>query len=289
MRSDASESLRRYYDGLSRRLLFRRRIGAGEGAEHLTMHRALADAATPEAPPSPLALETLLEAAIDWPDGDFAGLDLGCGYGGAILRFAQRRGGRWLGLTLSSVQAARAQSEARRRRLATRARFLVRSYDAPFAPEERFDVAIAVESLIHSPDKAATLGNVAAALAPGGVLTIIDDVAVEPTPTAPDLAEAMAQFRAGWMAPDTPDEAGWRAALDAAGLEATRVEDLTPLTRPRPNEELDRIGARLAARRRRAFGRGRRALIDGEIGGLALERLYNAGAMRYLMLSARKV
>ncbi len=286
----ASDALRRYYDALSRRLLFRRRLGAGEGAEHLTMHRALVDPERPDGPPSQLTLERLIEDAIDWPpDGaPFRAVDLGCGYGGLALRLSARRGGAWLGLTLSPVQAARASQAARRRRLEQRARFVVRSYDAPFSSEERFDVAIAVESLIHSADKRATLRNVAAGLKPGATLAIVDDVAADASPQGPQIVEAMAAFQTGWLAPSAPDEAAWREALADAGLIVARIDDLTPLMRPRSDLALAKRAAAVASRRRRALGRNRRALLDGEIGGLALERLYNAGAMRYLMICARK-
>lgn len=288
---DGVAALRRYYDALSRRLLRRRRIGAGEGAEHLTMHRALVDPDAPDAAPSQLVLEKLIDGAIDWPDAGvaFSGVDLGCGYGGVSLRFAERRGGHWLGLTLSPVQAARAQAAARERGLDDRAQYVARSYDAAFEPDRRFDIAVAVESLIHSRDKTATLSTVAAAMRPGAQIVIVDDVAVTDPPAVPStLAEARAQFEAGWMAPAPLDEGGWRAALAAAGFETRSAQDLTPLTRPRPDATLSALVASAAGRRRRAIGRSRRAVIDGEIGGFALERLYNAGAMRYLMFAARR-
>ena len=283
----------RYYDALSRRLLRRRLWGAGEGAELLTMHRALADPDAPEAAPSPLVLESLLAQSIPWPPRrSFAGLDVGCGYGGVSLRFAETRGGDWLGLTLSPVQAARAQHAARRRNLAGRARYLVRSYDAPFAAGERFDVAFAIESLIHSADKSATLANLGLAMKDGAALAIVDDVAASEAAHAATAAvqEAKAQFQAGWMAPSVPDEAQWRRMLVEAGFEVVSVEDLTAMTRPRSDAALEVL---MAQTRARPLGiwrrRDRRAVILGEIGGLALERLYNAGAMRYLLIVARKI
>ncbi|MCI4663487.1 MAG: methyltransferase domain-containing protein [Neomegalonema sp.] len=287
-----SAALRRYYDALSRRLLWRRLIGAGEGAEKLTMHRRLVDPANPSAAPCPLVLERILDQALPWRRlGDaFDGLDIGCGYGGVSLRLAAARGGRWLGLTLSPVQAAHATRTARRRGLANRARYLVRSYDAPFAPQERFDAAFAIESLIHSPDKAATLANIAAALKPGATLAIIDDVAqFGDAAQEAALQGARAQFQAGWMAPTTPDEAAWAAALARAGLVVEQVQDLTALSRPRPEPELARAATAIRARRAPFWRRRDQEVVkQGEIGGLALERLYNAGAMRYLLMVARK-
>ena len=267
----------RWLDGLS---WFQERRGeAGHGA--LPVHRALAD---PEGgAPSPFVIHRLMLAGLDLPAAPRV-LDAGCGYGATMLDLAPRLGGDWTGLTLSPVQAARGMAEVATRGLAGRVRIAVRSYDAPV--EGRFDLAYGIESLIHSADPARTVANLAAALAPGGHLVIVDDMPEERLPD--EAAARLDRFRRFWRCPVAPTRAGWIAACRAAGLEPVAERDLNPLLQVRGMEEL---APRLAALERRArlprlLGLGLRR--EAEIGGLLLETLQTEGFVRYRILAARK-
>ena len=268
----------RWLDGLS---WFQERRGeAGHGA--LPVHRALAD---PEGgAPSPFVIHRLMLAGLDLPAAPRV-LDAGCGYGATMLDLAPRLGGDWTGLTLSPVQAARGMAEVATCGLAGRVRIAVRSYDAPI--EGRFDLAYGIESLIHSADPARTVANLAAALAPGGHLVIVDDMPEERLPD--EAAARLDRFRRFWRCPVAPTRAGWIAACRAAGLEPVAERDLNPLLQVRGMEEL---APRLATLERRArlprlLGLGLRR--EAEIGGLLLETLQTEGFVRYRVLAARKV
>jgi SAM-dependent methyltransferase len=267
----------RWLDGLS---WFQERRGeAGHGA--LPVHRALAD---PEGgAPSPFVIHRLMLAGLDLPAAPRV-LDAGCGYGATMLDLAPKLGGDWTGLTLSPVQAARGMAEVATRGLVGRVRIAVRSYDAPI--EGRFDLAYGIESLIHSADPARTVANLAAALAPGGHLVIVDDMPEERLPD--EAAARLDRFRRFWRCPVAPTRAGWIAACRAAGLEPVAERDLNPLLQVRGMEEL---APRLAALERRArlprlLGLGLRR--EAEIGGLLLETLQTEGFVRYRILAARK-
>jgi SAM-dependent methyltransferase len=267
----------RWLDGLS---WFQERRGeAGHGA--LPVHRALAD---PEGgAPSPFVIHRLMLAGLDLPAAPSV-LDAGCGYGATMLDLAPKLGGDWTGLTLSPVQAARGMAEVATRGLAGRVRIAVRSYDAPI--EGRFDLAYGIESLIHSADPARTVANLAAALAPGGHLVIVDDMPEERLPD--EAAARLDRFRRFWRCPVAPTRAGWIAACRAAGLEPVAERDLNPLLQVRGMEEL---APRLATLERRArlprlLGLGLRR--EAEIGGLLLETLQTEGFFRYRILAARK-
>jgi SAM-dependent methyltransferase len=267
----------RWLDGLS---WFQERRGeAGHGA--LPVHRALAD---PEGgAPSPFVIHRLMLAGLDLPAAPRV-LDAGCGYGATMLDLAPRLGGDWTGLTLSPVQAARGMAEVATCGLAGRVRIAVRSYDAPI--EGRFDLAYGIESLIHSADPARTVANLAAALAPGGHLVIVDDMPEERLPD--EAAARLDRFRRFWRCPVAPTRAGWIAACRAAGLEPVAERDLNPLLQVRGMEEL---APRLATLERRArlprlLGLGLRR--EAEIGGLLLETLQTEGFVRYRILAARK-
>ncbi|MFM2149719.1 MAG: hypothetical protein RLZZ187_2025 [Pseudomonadota bacterium] len=267
----------RWLDGLS---WFQERRGeAGHGA--LPVHRALAD---PEGgAPSPFVIHRLMLEGLDLPAAPRV-LDAGCGYGATMLDLAPKLGGDWTGLTLSPVQAARGMAEVATRGLAGRVRIAVRSYDAPI--EGRFDLAYGIESLIHSADPARTVANLAAALAPGGHLVIVDDMPEERLPD--EAAARLDRFRRFWRCPVAPTRAGWIAACRAAGLEPVAERDLNPLLQVRGMEEL---APRLATLERRArlprlLGLGLRR--EAEIGGLLLETLQTEGFVRYRILAVRK-
>jgi len=267
----------RWLDGLS---WFNEKRGeAGHGA--LPVHRALAD---PEgSAPSPFVIHRLMLEGLDLPAAPRA-LDAGCGYGATMLDLAPKLGGDWTGLTLSPVQAARGMAEIAARGLADRVRIEVRSYDAPV--EGRFDLAYGIESLIHSADPARTVANLAAALAPGGYLVIVDDMPEERLPE--EAAARLARFRRFWRCPVAPTRQGWIAACRAAGLEPVMERDLNPLLQVRGMDELAPRLAELERRARlpRLLGLGLRR--EAEIGGMLLETLQTEGFVRYRVLAARK-
>ena len=267
----------RWLDGLS--WFHERRGEAGHGA--LPVHRALADPAG--GPPSAGVIHRLMLEGIALPSAPRA-LDAGCGYGATMLELAPRLGGDWTGLTLSPVQAARGMAEVAARGLAERVRILVRSYDAPL--EGSFDLVYGIESLIHSADPARTIANLAAALASGGHLVVVDDM---PEAALPPEAEArLARFRRFWRCPVAPTRAGWIAAARAAGLDLIAERDLNPLLRVRGRADLsDRIAAlERRARLPRLLGLGLR--LEAEIGGMLLETLQAEGHVHYRLLAFRR-
>ncbi len=270
----------RYYRWLDKLSWFDERRGeAGHGA--LPVHRALAD---PDGgPPSALVIHRLMLEGLDLP-ADPRALDAGCGYGATMLDLAPKLGGDWTGLTLSAVQAGRGRAEIARRGLADRVRIEVGSYDAPQAA--RFDLIYGIESLIHSADPARTVANLAAALAPGGHLVVVDDM---PEPGLPAEADArFDRFRRFWRCPVAPPRAGWIAAAEAAGLALVAERDLNPLLQVRGSAELAPVIAALERRARlpRLIGFGVR--LEAEIGGRLLESLQSDGFVHYRVLAFRR-
>jgi SAM-dependent methyltransferase len=270
----------RYYAWLDRLAQLRSMRGES-GSQAQPIHRALRD---PDGgPPSPAVIHRLIQGAVPLPESPRI-LDAGCGYGATAFDLQARTGGTWLGITLSPVQVRRATAEAERRGLSAQLRFAVQSYDSPLPGP--FDLAIAIESLIHSPDPAASIANIAASLAPGGHLAIVDDMP-EPPLSAADEAD-LALFKRMWRCPVAPPAHAWRAALTDAGLTLVADRDLTPLILLGAPDDLRAIRAR---QQRRAFwlglvGAGLRE--EADIGGRTLELLQIRGAVKYRMLVARK-
>jgi SAM-dependent methyltransferase len=269
--------VKRYYRWLDGLDFFRGKRAEGEAAH--PVHRALAD---PDGgPPSPMVIHRLMLEGITLPEG-FRALDAGCGYGATMLDLAPRLGGDWTGLTLSAEQRERGMAAIRAAGLDQRVRIAVGSFDAPVA--ESFDLILGIESLIHSADPAATLLNLAAALRPGGVLLVVDDMPGETMPA--EAAERLKGFRRFWRCPVAPTREGWRAALAAAGLEVTRDRDLSPLLQVRG---MAAVAPRLAELRRGwRFRLGLDVRAEAEVGGLLLESLQTDGWVSYRLLVARK-
>ncbi len=251
------------------------------GSQAQPIHRALRD---PDGgPASPATIHRLILDAVPLPENPRI-LDAGCGYGATAFDLQPQTGGTWLGITLSPIQVQRATAEADRRALSPHIRFALQSYDDPLPGP--FDFAVAIESLIHSTNPAASIANIATSLAPGGHLAIVDDM---PEPDlAPEDQADLALFKRMWRCPVAPPAPAWRAALAAAGLTITHEQDLTPLILLGNPEDLRAIRAR---QQRRAFwlglvGAGLREQAD--IGGRTLELLHLKGAVRYRLMVARK-
>jgi SAM-dependent methyltransferase len=270
-----------YYDRLAQWTAAARRLGYGGGHDKLTVHRALAD---PRAGgrATVTRLHDVLLAALPAPPSGHV-LDAGCGLGGTMLDLAARSAARFTGLTLSEGQAAIGRAAAAKAGLAERIAIEVRSYDSP--PPGPFDLAIAIESLAHSPHPDSSIGAIAARLAPGGRFAIVDDMPELQARGTRDLEI----FQSGWRTPALAGAAEIKAMLTLRGLAIVVDRDLTDelrlrtLSRIAALEMLNRVLHRLAP------SAGLRELLDSYHGGLALERLYRTALMRYRLIIAEKM
>lgn len=268
-----------YYDRLSRWTALLGRIGYGGGRASLTAHRALAD---PRAGGRPTftRLHDVLASALPSPLHGRV-LDAGCGLGGTMLDLAGRGSATFVGLTLSEQQAVIGRRAVAAAGLNDRVAIRVASYDSPF--EGSFDIAIAIESLAHAANPAATLEKLADRLVPSGLLVIVDDLPAAEARGTRDLA----LFQSGWRLPVLLSAAELSAALQRCGLKVAAEHDLTADVRPRTLARVAQLEALNRALWRVAPGPVR-AVLDSYHGGLALERLYRNGLMSYRLVSARK-
>ncbi len=268
-----------YYQRLSRWNRLAQIIGYGGGSGTMTVHRALADPRAGDRVTFTRLHDVLLEqvGALDSPRV----LDAGCGLGGTMLVLAESVGATCVGLTLSPSQAATANAEAARRQLDARVRARVCSYDDP--PPGPFDLIVAIESLAHSLDPARSVDRLAATLAPGGRLVVVDDMPEPGAAASPDL-EA---FRQGWQCPVLWPVPSYLEAVGRAGLVVDAQLDLTPQCRPRTHA---RLALLMAVNRliRHWPAEAFRQLMDSHYGGLALERLIRDGRVHYRLLVARR-
>lgn len=275
-----SKEVARYYRWLDR--LEWMRVMRGEtGNAAQPVHRPLRD--PDDGPSGPMVVHGLMLRGLALPPAPRV-LDAGCGYGASMLDMAPGVGGEWLGISLSDVQVRRGNAEAAARGLGAQVRLVVASYDQPLAG--KFDWIFGIESLIHSPDPVATVRNLAAALAPGGALMVVDDMPEEGL--SAEQAAAVELFKRCWRCPVAPSRAGWLRAFEAAGLVFSHEADFSALTLPRPAATLAPLIAarRREARWKRLFGLGYRS--EADLGGMVLETLLGEGVIRYRMLVARR-
>jgi SAM-dependent methyltransferase len=271
------EDVAHYYDELHRWTARDKDFQVFSGLENDTIHRFLTDAATGAF--SPTTIYGFIDPFIT-ALRPVRGLDAGCGYGGTCFRCLQVHGGQWTGVTISPEQWASANGIARARGLADRISFHLQSYDSPLPG--RYNVVIAIESLIHSADPARTLANLAAAIDRGGRLIVVDDMPVEPFPASD--AAVLADFKRWWRCPVAPSGPGWIAAAAAAGLRLIHRRDLSSLMKPREEQDLDAAFAAISAQSTEKAEAGFARLAEAELGGLQLERLHRRGSVRYEML-----
>jgi SAM-dependent methyltransferase len=273
--------VQRYYRWLDRWVRWNRTVSPWSGFDSFTVHRLLNDPVSGEN--GPLVLHRLMLEGLHLPPAPRV-LDAGCGYGGTAFDLLPRIGGQWLGITISPIQLQRARREAAKRGLQDRVRFRQQSYDEPL--DGTFDLAIAIESMVHSADPAATVSNIASHLAPGGYFVLVDDMPVERVP--PSLASDVAEAKRMWRCPVMPTELGWRADFAAAGLSIAGSRDLSDLVYHRPLEEMTALIERDRGRSRRLGWLGLGVIPEANVGGLLLERLAVQGAMQYRLLVGQK-
>ncbi|KAL3628532.1 Gamma-tocopherol methyltransferase, chloroplastic [Castilleja foliolosa] len=100
-------------------------------------------------------------------------VDVGCGIGGSSRYLARKYGARCQGITLSPVQAKRAQELAAAQGLDGKASFQVAdALNQPF-PDGQFDLVWSMESGEHMPDKTKFVNELARVVAPGGTIIIV--------------------------------------------------------------------------------------------------------------------
>jgi ubiquinone/menaquinone biosynthesis C-methylase UbiE len=169
-------------------------------------------------------------------------LDVGCGIGAPARRLARATGASVTGITISSGQVDVATARSRQQGLDERTSFQVAdAMSLPFA-EDEFDGAIAIESILHMPDKLQAFREIYRVLRPGAALVIADFVlnereaidsmqATEVTDRASSILDL--------LAPLTHDD--YRQLAGQAGFKVEDVLDISQQTLPSYSRLLHRL------------------------------------------------
>jgi cyclopropane-fatty-acyl-phospholipid synthase len=154
-------------------------------------------------------------------------LDVGCGWGSNLLHLAETTGGHIHGVTLSAKQRAYALERAQELGVADRVRVdQMHIEDMELVPES-LDAALFVGSIVHMDNREDIHLRVARALRPGGRLLISDCFFPvqergdrQSSATRYIFFEALGYCRLLHLSQEL-------ALVERAGLDVTRVEDLT--------------------------------------------------------------
>ncbi|OEU94838.1 methyltransferase domain-containing protein [Streptomyces oceani] len=191
-------------------------------------------------------LSDLLIDKLEAGPGDRV-LDVGCGVGTPGVRLATRTGAELVGISISERDVELANARAEREGCADRARFQrANALEMPFE-DDSFDHVLALESIVHMPDRAQVLKEIARVLRPGGSVSLTDFV--ERSPQSGDQAKpaflkrlqgavvdrvqkaALDRVMESWHTAPLVRAADYPSYASAAGLEITEVTDISQHTK----------------------------------------------------------
>ncbi len=165
-------------------------------------------------------------------------LDVGCGVGGPALRIARRTGAAVTGISVSQEQVAHANELARAASLPDRLVFQhLNAMELPYA-DASFDAVLAIESMVHMPDRAQVLREMRRVLRPGGRIVLTDFYRREPSDPDPgdprqSAASTAAHALRQTMGSTTLPVDDYPPMLRASGLQFVEMLDITEETVPR--------------------------------------------------------
>lgn len=212
-------------------------------------------------------------------------LDIGCGFGGALLWFAQHTDAHGVGMTLSPVQCLVGRLVAHRQRLRERLQIHVVDAQKPWPlPDACVDLLWCVEASEHLADRAHFAREAWRVLKPGGVLALAAWVASEEQhPEAVALRQAVEQ---GMLCYTLDTAVAYTRYLHTAGFGDIQHRNITAhvlRTWDICIELRERPGLPLLSR-----------LLRGDVQLFAtsfesLRSAYQSGAMEYELFRAQKM
>jgi tocopherol O-methyltransferase len=179
----------------------------------------------------------LIEELLNWA-GDIHPqniLDVGCGIGGSSLYLAQKFNAKVTGITLSPVQANRAQARSQAAGLAATTDFRVaNALEMPFA-DHSFDLVWSLESGEHMPDKVKFLQECYRVLKPGGKLILVTwchRPTTAATPLTADEEKHLQDIYRVYCLPYVVSLPDYTKIVEECGFKDLRVDDWSTAVAP---------------------------------------------------------
>jgi cyclopropane fatty-acyl-phospholipid synthase-like methyltransferase len=158
-------------------------------------------------------------------------LDCGCGPGKPGVRLAKATGAEVIGISISTGDVELANARARAEGLQDRVRFEHANALAMPFEDDFFDRVLAFESIVHIPDRAAVLKEIARVLKPGGRIALTDFITKAPPTEDPEERKALIDALASWCSAPLVDIDDYPGFAAAAGLEIDEIVDVTEHTK----------------------------------------------------------
>ncbi|GAV83051.1 Methyltransf_23 domain-containing protein [Cephalotus follicularis] len=163
-------------------------------------------------------------------------VDVGCGIGGSSRYLARKFGAKCQGITLSPVQAQRANALAAAQGLADKVSFQVAdALEQPF-PDGEFDLVWSMESGEHMPDKTKFINELARVAAPGATIIIVTWCHRDLTPSEESLQtwekELLDKICNAYYLPAWCSTSDYVKLLDSFGLLDVKAADWSQYVAP---------------------------------------------------------
>ncbi|CAD7698747.1 unnamed protein product [Ostreobium quekettii] len=196
------------------------------------MHHGIYREASP--PKSHTAAQVeMIDEVLKWADVKNVNrmVDVGCGIGGSSRHIIRKYGCTSTGITLSAVQAARANEITAAAGLGDRGKFIVAdALDQPFE-DNSFDLVWSMESGEHMPDKRKFVSELLRVCAPGGKIIIVTwchrVLATEEKELTPPEKLLLGAVSSVYALPDWVSAEEYKKEFAALGIQDVRVEDWT--------------------------------------------------------------
>lgn len=156
-------------------------------------------------------------------------LDVGCGPGRPGVRLARRSGAGLVGISVSEQDVRLAGERARAEGVADRVSFERADMLALPFPDDSFDHVMALESIVHVPDRVRALSEIRRVVRPGGRVVLTDFTVRD----APDgrTDETFVGVLDSWRAAAPVAAEDYQGFAERAGLALDEVTDITENTK----------------------------------------------------------
>ena len=152
-------------------------------------------------------------------------LDVGCGVGGPMYNLARHSGAGFVGINNNAYQIERARSHTRD--IQSLCSFIHGDYMRIPEDDNRYDCAIAIESMPHAPDKTAAFREIFRVLRPGACFAGYEWCLTEThDPQNEEHLRIKKEIETGNALPDIADTSEVCDALRAAGFDLLESRDL---------------------------------------------------------------
>jgi tocopherol O-methyltransferase len=223
-------------------------------------------------------------------------LDAGCGYGGSAIWLAKTKGCQVVGVTLVAEQVQMASQYARQHGVSAQVSFAQQDYTHTTFSDASFDVVWALESLVHTENKAAFFKEAFRLLRPGGYL-VMAEYTLQKASLLPKQKALLRSWFDGWAMADLLPVQEYVEALQANGFLQVEWSNITPHIRPsvnrlgklrlpvRPTSDILLMGLKFLC----WMGIYNRLRMQGIEAGICMYRSLRAGLWHYTLIKARKI